>query len=101
MLESPTAVKHLMDVLAIFNSFEAVFWMAVGIVVFWKSRLSSEHQRLGLIAAGWFVLFGVSDIFEVFTGAWWRPWPLFALKASCVTALITCGINYRQSSNRK
>ena len=85
-----------MDALAIFNSFEAVFWMAIGVWVFRKSRFSHERQRLGLIASVWFVLFGISDIFEVFTGAWWRPWSLLLFKATCVTALITCGMISRK-----
>jgi hypothetical protein len=85
-----------MDPLAIFNSGEAVFWMIAGVVVFRSSRLSPEYRRLGLIASVWFVLFGISDIFEVFTGAWYRPLSLLAFKATCVTALITCGVIYRK-----
>lgn len=90
-----------MDALAIFNSFEAIFWIAIGIVVFRKSWQSHRRHRLGVTAAVWFVLFGISDIFEVFSGAWWRPWPLLAYKAICVTALVTCGILYRQLSRTR
>ena len=89
-----------MDELAIFNSFEAPFWIVIGVVVYWKSRLSGPNRRLGSVASVWFVLFGISDICEVFCGAWWRPWPLFVLKASCVTALVTCGIVYYSRSKR-
>ena len=64
-----------MDELAIFNSLEAAFWMIVGFVVFRKSRLSGLNRRLGAIASVWFVLFGLSDVCEAFSGAWWRPWP--------------------------
>ena len=94
IIEWPAKRETLMDELAIFNSFEAPFWMVIGVLVFWKSRSSEPHRRLGSIASIWFVLFGLSDVWEVFSGAWWRPWPLFALKASCVTALVTCGIVY-------
>ena len=86
-----------MDELAIFNSLEAPFWIVVGVLVFWKSRSSGPNRRLGSIASVWFVLFGLSDVWEVFSGAWWHPWPLLVLKASCVTALVTCGIVYYQN----
>ena len=88
-----------MDGLAIFNSLEAVFWMTVGVLVFRKSRQSGPYQRLGFVAAIWFFLFGLSDVWEVFSGAWWRPWPLLILKASCIAALVTCGFVYR--ANKK
>ena len=87
-----------MDALAIFNSLEAVFWMTVGVVVWRKSRLNDQHRKLGRIAANWFVLFGISDIFEVYTGAWWRPLPLLIFKGMCVIVLITCAVLYRKTS---
>jgi hypothetical protein len=87
-----------MDALAIFNSLEAVFWMTVGVFVWRKSRFSPSHRRLGWIAANWFVLFGISDVFEVYTGAWWRPLPLLIFKGICVIVLITCGIVYRRTN---
>ena len=89
-----------MDALAIFNSFEAAFWIVVGTIVYWNSRLNQRHRKLGIVASIWFVVFGVSDIFEVFSGAWWRPWPLLVLKAVCVIALMTCGVVYRQATIR-
>ena len=85
-----------MDALAIFNSFEAVFWIAIGAIVFQRSRRSHNRRKLGFVASFWFFLFGISDIFEVFSGAWWRPRSLLVLKAICVTALITCGVIYRR-----
>jgi hypothetical protein len=85
----------MIDALAIFNSIEAVFWMTVAVVVWCRSRSRRPYQRLGLVAACWFFLFGLSDVWEVFSGAWWRPWPLLALKAVCVIALMSCGIAYR------
>lgn len=88
-----------MDALAVFNSLEALFWMTVGFIVWQKSRDSQQHRRLGRIAANWFVLFGISDVFEVYTGAWWRPLPLLIFKAMCVIVLITCGILYRRTSS--
>jgi len=85
-----------MDELAIFNSLEACFWIMMGLVVLWKSRQNASHARLGTHSAFWFILLGVSDIFEVRTGAWWRPWPLLAMKAMCLLALSICGLLYRR-----
>lgn len=90
-----------MDALAVFNSLEAIFWMVVAVTVYRNSRVSPVDSDLGRIAAGWFALFGISDVFEVFTGAWWRPWPLLLLKAACVTALVTCGFVYRYRHLRR
>lgn len=84
-----------MDALAIFNGLEAVFWFIVSGVVWWKSRGAGRFRQLGGWAAFWFVLFGISDVIEVFTGAWWRPLSLLVLKGVCVVALVTCGGLYR------
>lgn len=37
-----------------------------------------------VLAAVTFAAFGLSDVVEVQTGAWYRPWWLFAWKAACV-----------------
>jgi hypothetical protein len=52
------------------------------------------------MAAGTFVLFGASDLIEVRTGAWWRPWWLLAWKAACVFALIVLLVGYYRASGR-
>lgn len=90
-----------MDALAVFNSLEAVFWIVVGLAVWWKSRLSFRYHKIGLVATFWFILFGISDIFEVFTGAWYRPVSLLIFKAICLVALVTCGITYRLMTGQR
>lgn len=91
----------MMDALAIFNSLEALFWIVTGAVVAYRSRNDRRDLRIGSVAALWFLLFGISDVWEVFTGAWWRPWPLLLLKGICVTGLITCALIYRRISTRR
>jgi hypothetical protein len=86
-----------MDELAVFNCLEALLWMSISVAVFRKSRGTPATTRLGAVASLWFFLFGVSDLFEAYTGAWWRPWPLLVLKGACVTSLLVCGILYRKS----
>jgi hypothetical protein len=40
--------------------------------------------------------FGISDIVEIFTGAWWKPASLLLMKAACLAGLvITGGMIYR------
>ena len=85
-----------MDALAIFNSFEAVFWIVTGGIVWRQTRATSGVRQLGGWAAFWFVLFGISDIFEVFTGAWYRPLALLVFKGVCLTALVACGVMARK-----
>jgi hypothetical protein len=41
---------------------------------------------------------GASDIVESRTGAWWRPWWLFAWKAVCVIALLFLFASYFRSN---
>jgi hypothetical protein len=43
-----------------------------------------------------FVAFGFSDVMEMNTGAWWRPWWLFAWKAACFLAMVWLLVNYRR-----
>lgn len=86
-----------MDALTIFNSIEAAFWISVGMTVWGKNRQPSLHQRLAQFAAIWFVLFGISDIIEVYTGAWWRPFSLLVFKGACLTALVTCAVVYART----
>lgn len=71
-----------------FNFFESWLWFAVGVVVGRsKTRLpvSGSTRCLAVIS---FLVFGVSDIIEMHTGAWYQPWSLFFLKAACVTGLL-------------
>ena len=82
---------------AIFNYGEAGLWFIVALVVFVRSRSQPvAPQKIGGIAAAAFFFFGLSDLIEAQTGAWWRPWWLFVLKATCVFVFGVCGLKYRQ-----
>ena len=78
------------DVAATFNAVEAVWWWVVAAVV---ARPSFEPDRLRAVDRWTLVLafaaFGVSDVIEYFTGAWWRPRWLLVLKVGCIAAFIT------------
>jgi hypothetical protein len=51
-------------------------------------RGEGVRRRDQLILAVSLLFFGVSDLIEVHTGAWWRPWWLFMLKALCLLGII-------------
>lgn len=49
----------------------------------------------GLLASA-FLAFGLSDIIESQTGAWWRPWWLLVLKGGCICAFLYGAWAYRR-----
>ena len=57
--------------------------------------VTDAHVVLGRIAAVAFFGFGISDLIEAQTGAWWEPIWLFFFKAACVLVFGTCGLKYR------
>jgi hypothetical protein len=85
--------------LILFNGCEAALWWVLAIVVAWRFR-RAEPRRVARFAVAWLVLFGISDVIEMSTGAWWRPWPLLALKATCLAALTWCGWNLVREGRR-
>jgi len=64
------------------NFVEAMLWIAIGVGLFVKTG-----KRFWLAASA-LLAFGVSDLVEIRTGHWARPWWLFAWKAACVAALL-------------
>jgi hypothetical protein len=80
-----------LEVLKIFNLIEALLWagVAAGVLIFSK-RLADRRRRIAYVAAAAFLLFGVSDLVEIYTGAWWKPVWLLLWKAGCIAGLLTC-----------
>ena len=77
------------DFFRIGNYAEAALWMLVAVVFgVFAIRRGGLARRRCAIAAPVFFLFGMSDVVEVQTGAWWRPWWLFAWKAVCVLGMV-------------
>lgn len=89
------------------NALEAGLWIAIGVGFAVYGRLGIRRDDAasgGRGAAGSrrrcgfaflvFVAFGLSDVVEMGTGAWWRPWWLFAWKAACVLALLVLLIDH-------
>ena len=71
-----------------FNAFEAVFWAALGCEFVRRgTKLRGGVRGRCFVAGLAFVLFAGSDVVEIATGAWWRPWGLLVWKAGCVVVL--------------
>jgi hypothetical protein len=85
----------------VFNYGEAVVWGIAGAWVFWRSRKQHRAARiLGSVASAAFLAFGVSDLIETRTGAWYEPWWLLAWKAACVVVLVACLCVHARQSRR-
>jgi hypothetical protein len=69
------------------NYIEACLWAAIGIIA-----MARRSRPWGIALAGALVAFGISDIIETRTGAWYRPWWLLAWKAACIALILTFGI---------
>jgi hypothetical protein len=74
---------------AVFNYAEAAFWWLLSLL-FLVRAVRGEHRwrQDQFILAIAFAGFGLSDLIEVGTGAWWRPWWLLALKTVCLLAIV-------------
>jgi len=78
-----------MDIHQSGNLIEAGVWLLVALVWLYKAVTSRAALRwVTLVLALTFVLFGLSDLIESETGAWWRPWWLLALKGVCVIGIV-------------
>lgn len=71
------------------NAIESVFWVATAWISYFvlRKRFDTSERLAGWIAVV-LTIFGASDVVEIGTGAWWRPWWLLSLKVLCVLVLI-------------
>lgn len=73
----------------IFNAAEAAWWFllaALAAAFGAGARGMTPRRQWALLT--FLTLFGVSDVVEVFTGAWWNPPALLLLKAVCLCGLM-------------
>jgi hypothetical protein len=79
----------------IVNYIEAALWAAIGVFLLVHAlRRKSGSGRAVVFAGLVFLSFGLSDVIEVRTGAWWRPWWLLAWKAVCMVSMIGLLLRY-------
>lgn len=71
----------------IYNQFEAGLWFLISasMLCIYRRRMPRPWKWLLPLTFG---VFGLSDVIELQTGAWWRPWWLFVMKAACVLVFV-------------
>ena len=83
--------------IASFNYIEAILWFVIAGAIFgmaWFDSSYSIYKRVMVLASLFFFAFGVSDVIEANTGAWWKPIGLLIFKASCIIGVVYCFISY-------
>ena len=80
----------------LYNAFEAVWWCVVaGLLLARRTPPRSRGWR-NATAAILFV-FGLSDVVELWSGAWWTPWWLCVLKFACGGGGSFCAVMWWRS----
>jgi len=84
-----------------FNAVEAVFWIVLGVLtaLFAGGRLPGFTGILRIWLVCTLIAFGISDLCELRTGAWWRPWWLLVWKGACLLSF--AAIAFQVQKNRK
>jgi len=64
------------------NSVEAVVWISIGVLLLFSlKKIAVNGTMKDVVVLGvLFLTFGASDVVEVHSGAWWRPWWLLIWK---------------------
>ena len=84
------------------NLLEAALWCAIGFAFLIAAiRVSARRRYQCIVLAIAFIAFGASDIVEVRTGAWWRPWWLLLWKGGCVVTLLVYLVKYIQDRRQR
>ncbi len=79
------------------NLLEACLWFTIAftlLVAAWQA--TAAFRKLAMTECLAFLAFGVSDLIESTTGAWWHPWWLLLLKATCIATFIYGLWKYRR-----
>lgn len=77
-----------MEIHTCFNYVEAVLWVGISLVFLFRIFREDKAPRgLYVVLIIGFFAFGISDLVEVQSGAWWRPWWLLLWKAACIAVL--------------
>ena len=74
------------------NLAEALLWGGIGIgfaarAIYLRAG-KRDGWRLATLTALTLICFGITDVVEANTGAWWRPWWLLFWKAACIVLLV-------------
>lgn len=83
-----------MELDQILNLAEAVLWFAIALILLLRARRTVACRMLLRVSSATFFVFGLSDLVEIFTRAWYQPLALLLLKTFCVMTLIGCLVAY-------
>ena len=75
------------------NYVEAGLWTVIALGFLFHA-LFKHGGPTSLVAGAAFLLFGISDVIETRTGAWWRPWWLLVMKGGCIVAFVVLLARY-------
>ena len=81
------------------NYAEAVVWFAMALYCVTRA-ITTRRANLWLLTIA-LLLFGASDVVEVRTGAWYRPWWLLAWKTACVLTILGVAIPYIRARQKR
>jgi hypothetical protein len=84
------------QLLARFNMVEALIWASFGLILLVAGLRRAAGHTLGSRAGVLFLFLAASDVAEMSTGAWFRPWWLALWKATCVFLLLVTYWQYRR-----
>ncbi|MBC7784329.1 MAG: hypothetical protein H7144_10865 [Burkholderiales bacterium] len=68
------------------NYAEACLWTALGI-----AAITKRNSTASIVLGCALLIFGVSDVIEANTGAWYEPWWLLVMKTACVVCILLSG----------
>ncbi len=89
------------DLHEVVNYIEAGLWGLIAVAFMVTGIRRSDQRATCLIAALVFLAFGLSDLVEVRTGAWWRPWWLLAWKALCLAVMLSLWMQHLRRGRRE
>ena len=78
-----------MDPVDTFNIFEAGLWSTFGLLTaVFGGPVRGMTPGLRILLSVSFLAFGISDLIEFSTGAWWRPPGLLVYKGLCLPGIV-------------
>ncbi|MBP7745469.1 MAG: hypothetical protein KA383_05000 [Phycisphaerae bacterium] len=91
-----------MDEFVLANRIEAGVWIVMGLGFAVTAIRQAGLLRVRCVqAAVTLCAFGVSDLVEAHTGAWWKPWWLLVWKGLCVLVLVVLSVDHWRRVRRE
>lgn len=83
------------------NTLEALLWWTLAAVLLFAARSRPSWPRSTLrLTVLTLIAFGLSDLVETQTGAWYHPWWLLLWKSTCVALLLYSALKLYQAREK-